>query len=173
MKYLPHSSYSINIGGVGKTERLLTHSVEFFNFSFILVSGSLYFFIPSFFFLRLYVFIEFHSCQSSRQLHFWWFWVMAVLHFTCNVDEAGQDRELSLPRLPSWAAVSVPLRVKIPAQEPWTSYRVCYWQCYWSSNTATIVRVILNIAMLFGKEDSPLGRWEMQICNGSPRRFHF
>ena len=50
MKYLPHSSYSINIGGVGKTERLLTHSVEFFNFSFILVSGSLYFFIPSFFF---------------------------------------------------------------------------------------------------------------------------
>ena len=52
MKYLPHSSYSINIGGVGKTERLLTHSVEFFNFSFILVSGSLYFFIPSFFFFK-------------------------------------------------------------------------------------------------------------------------
>ena len=46
-------------------------------------------------------FLLFHSCQTSIQLDFWQFWVMAVLHFSCNFDVVVQRGKLRLPMPPS------------------------------------------------------------------------
>ena len=51
-------------------------------------------------------FFKFHSCQTSIQLDFWWFWVMVVLYFSCNFYVVVWRGEPCLLTSPSWSEVS-------------------------------------------------------------------